>query len=109
MESLFEEYEPIKEMLRVGQFALVKYQKPEKKKRGGGERASIVKEFVDEINKERDPTEYKPVTGRQIGVMLGVLKTNHELYQFLSECKDYRNRNGSFSKRFFGGFKVKKT
>lgn len=70
------------------------------------ERQSIIKEFVDEINKERIGTKFKPVTGRLIGVKLGILKTNRELYAFLSECKDYKNRGGQFGKRFFGGFKI---
>lgn len=71
------------------------------------ERQSIIKEFVDEINKERIGTKFKPVTGRLIGIKLGILKTNRELYAFLSECRDFKNRNGSFGKRFFGGFKIK--
>lgn len=110
METLFIEYEPIKETLKLVDLLarIKKPEKREKKKRGiTNERQSIIKEFVDEINKERDPVKYKPVTGRQISVMLGVLKSNDELYQFLSECKDYRNRHNSFSKRFFGGFKQK--
>lgn len=72
------------------------------------ERQSIIKEFVDEINKERINTKYKLVSGSSIAIKLSVLKTKQELHEFLSECRDYKNRNGSFSKRFFGGFKEKK-
>lgn len=72
------------------------------------ERQSIIKSFVDELNKERDVTKFKPVTGRQIANKLSILKTNQELYEFLSECKDYKVRKGSFGKRFWGGFKLKK-
>ena len=72
------------------------------------ERASIIKEFVDEINLERINTKYKPVKGKRIAIMLSVLKTEFELRQFLSECRDYKNRNGSFSRRYFGGFKSQK-
>jgi len=106
---LFEEYEPIKQALKIGDL-LSRIKKPEKKKQkkrgGGGERATIVKEFVDEINSERG-TKMKPLTPRYIAVKLGILKTNQELYEFLSECRDYKKRNGSFGKRFFGGFKIK--
>ncbi len=74
------------------------------------ERQSVIKDFVDEINRER-PCKYKDkngkwkvagrVSGRTVAIRLGMLKTTRELYEFLSECRDYRNRNGSFCKRFF--------
>jgi hypothetical protein len=67
-------------------------------------RQEVVKEFVDAINLERQGTKYKPVTGKQIAIRLGGLPTR-ELELFLAECNDYRNRNGSFGKRFYGGFK----
>ena len=104
-----EEYQEIVPMLRIGNLGLVKYKKPDKKKRGiTNEMQVIIKDFVDEINKERAGSKYKPVTGKQIAVkLLTVFKTKQELYEFFSECKDYKNRNGSFSKRFWGGFKEK--
>jgi len=108
--ALFEEFEEIKPLLRIGALGIVKYEKPkvEKKKRGGGgERASIVKEFIDEINKERAIHKMEPLTDKHIAVKLGILKSNQELYEFLSECRDYKKRNGSFGKRFFGGFREK--
>jgi len=111
MNILFEEYEPIKNTLMIGDI-LARIKKPEKKENkkrcGGGERASIVKEFIDEINHERAISKMKPLTDRHIAVKLGILKSNQELYEFLSECRDYKKRNGSFGKRFFGGFKKKK-
>lgn len=112
MNSLFPEYQEITPILKLGDYMIGKYKKvekpKEKRKRGiVNERQAIIKEFVDELNKERDVTKMKPVTGRQIGVKLGILKTNQELYEFLSECRDYKNRNGSFGKRFWGGFKQK--
>lgn len=76
-----------------------------KKTKITNERQSILQEFQNEINKERINTKYKPITGQLIGIKLSILKTNQELYEFLSECRDYKNRKGSFSKRFFGGFK----
>lgn len=111
-DSLFPEYQEITKILKLGDYMVGKYKKvepKEKKKRGiTNERQSIIKSFVDELNKERDVTKMKHVTGKQIGVKLGILKTNQELYEFFSECMDYRNRNGSFGKRFWGGFKIKK-
>ena len=78
-------------------------------------RAYLLSQFVEEINKER-PCTYKtkqgkkktakPVTGRFIAVTLSHL-SEFDLEYFLSECKDYRNRNGSFSKGFFGMLKPK--
>lgn len=91
MQSLFELLEPIKK----------------EKNKIVNQRQFILSQFVDEINKERIGTKFKPITGRIVAIKLGILKTNQELYQFLSECKDYKNRNGSFGKRFFGGCKIK--
>lgn len=72
------------------------------------ERASIIQMFVDEINAERKANNYpKIVTGRAIAIKLGHLKNNFELYSFLSNCKDYKNRGGAFGKCFFGSLKVK--
>lgn len=109
---LFEEYQEVAPLLRIGNLGLVQYKKPvkEKKKRGiTNEMQVIIKDFVDELNKERDPKHFKPVTGKQIAVkLLTVFKTNQELYEFLSECRDYKNRQGSFGKRFWGGFRPKK-
>jgi hypothetical protein len=110
MELLFEEYEPIKNTLIIGDL-LTRIKKPEKKEKTNrgitNERQSIIKQFVDEINQERTQEKMKPLTSRYIAIKLGILKSNDELYQFLSECKDYKKRNGSFGKRFFGGFKEK--
>lgn len=69
------------------------------------QRQFIISQFVEEINSERSGTKWKPCSPRSIAVKLSVLKTTHELEMFLSECRDYKRRNGSFSKRFFGGFR----
>lgn len=76
-------------------------------KRFLNERQGILKQFLEEINKERVGTKYKPLTGRAVAIKLSHLKDNHTLYFFLSQCKDYKNRQGSFSKYFFGALKVK--
>jgi len=78
-------------------------------------RQEIIKEFVDEINKER-PYTYTNINGRKtkVGLITGravALKVPHlkepDLHYFLSVCRDYKNRNGSFSKCFFGSLKEK--
>lgn len=83
---------------------LFKYETQESK--ASSERASVIEQFVDAINRERLGTKYKPVQAKVIAIRLNtVFKTTQELYEFLSICKDYKNRHGSFSRRFFGGFK----
>ena len=71
------------------------------------ERQFILSKFVDEINKERLDTKYKPITGRAVAMKVSHLKDNSTLYYFYSQCLDYKNRRGSFSKYFFGSIKVK--
>lgn len=73
------------------------------------ERAWIISQFVEEINKERLGTKYKPLSGKAVAIKLSHLKDNGTLYYFLSTCKDYRNRHGSFSKMFFGSLKVNRS
>lgn len=77
-----------------------------KKPKITNERQSVIKEFVDEINKERTGTKWKPITPRAVAVKLGHIKDIKDLYYFLSVCRDYKNRNGSFSKCFFGSLKT---
>ena len=71
------------------------------------ERADIVYQFTEAINNERYGTKYKPITGRGVAMKLSHLKDNATLYYFLSQCKDYKNRHGSFSKYFFGALKIR--
>lgn len=77
------------------------------KSRITNERQDILSQFLTEINKERIGTKFKLMTGRGVAMKLSHLKDNTTLYYFLSECKDYKNRNGSFSKYFFGALKVR--
>lgn len=86
------------------------------KTKSTSERSFIISQFVDLINLER-PCTYKDkngkiktsgkVTGKQIAIMLSHIKDNFTLHYFLSSCKDSKNRNGSFSKCFYGSLKVK--
>ena len=71
------------------------------------ERAFIISQFVEEINKERVDTKFKPITGKVVAIKLSHIKDNNTLYYFLSTCRDYKNRYNSFSKCFFGALKVK--
>jgi len=71
------------------------------------ERADILSQYLEHINKERLHTKWKPLTGRGVAMKLSHIKDNQTLYYFLSQCKDYKNRHGSFSKCFFGALKVK--
>lgn len=69
-------------------------------------RAEIVKEFVQAINTERINTKFKQITPRAVAIKLSHMNED-DLYYFLSVCKDYKNRNGSFAKAFFGMLKVR--
>lgn len=72
------------------------------------ERQTVVKQFVDAINLEQLAAKKKPYAASMIAFKLSHVKSLHDLYTFLSTCKDYRNRKGSFNKCFFGALKVQK-
>ena len=105
MDTLFEEYEPIKDIMRIGQYAFVKYQRPikEKKKRGiTNERQSVLKEMQTEMEKDGK------VNVKLLAIRLSHIPTE-DLYFMLSEAKTYRSRGkGEFSKYIWGSVKVKK-
>lgn len=71
------------------------------------ERAELIKQFCEIINREREKTKWKPITGRALAIKLSHISTT-DLYHVLSMGKDYKNRNGSFSKFLFGSIKPKK-
>lgn len=85
---------------------LEKYQVEKPKSSITNRRQEIIKVFVDEINKERRGTKWKAVTGRSIALKMSHL-SEPDMYYFLSQCRDYKNRNHSFSKCFFGSLKQK--
>lgn len=102
-------------------------EKPEVK----SERAEIIKNFFDELTLDRrmenyrrwkremkklrkditpdefkkNPLFLKPLTARLIAIKLSHVLDKSELYYFLSICRDYKRRGGSFSKIFFGALK----
>lgn len=77
------------------------------KSRITNERQDIIRQFLEALNLERIGSKYKPLTGRAVAMKVSHLKDNGTLYHFLSCCKDYKSRNGSFSKYFFGALKVR--
>lgn len=87
---------------------VLKYQLDRKSKHKT-EIGEIISEFVNEINKEREGTKYPKVTYMQIYTKLGAVNTKlgavnkdkFALNVFLSECRDYKRRNGSFGKLFY--------
>lgn len=120
--------------MNIGEI-LKSYEKPKTKMTS--ERQGIVKEFFDALTLERRydnmhrwkstnaermkkglsyliPEDFKkhknflkPLTARYVAVTLSHLDQD-ELYRFLSSCRDYKHRNGSFSKMFFGALKTRK-
>lgn len=101
-----DDFPPDKDFVKIGNVSLFKLDKIQKSKITS-ERQSILAQFLEEINKERVATKWKPMTGKGVAMKLSHLKDNNTLYYFLSQCKDYKHRNGSFSKYFFGALKVK--
>ncbi len=114
---------------------LKKYERP--KTTITSQRAEIIKQFFDELTRERKidnwmrylgvnrvrcskggikltPDEFKkhelflkPFTASYIAFRLSHVKDLSDLYYFLSICKDSKNKTGSFSKTFFGALKTK--
>lgn len=92
-----------------------KYAEKYQVKKRGTEIDDVINEFVKEINQERVGKHYlkngkkvqlKPVTFMAVKMKLYAIRNKRQdLYEFLSECRDYKNRQGSFSKIFFGATK----
>ena len=81
---------------------------------GSSERSSIISMFIDEINKERVGTRWKPLSKINITRLCidinrhPQLKSNQQLYEFLSLCKESKGNGGSFGAKCFGTLRVKK-
>jgi len=71
------------------------------------ERASLIKEFVEAINDEREGTKYLPMSAKAIACKVGHIKELEDLRFLLSISKDSKRRTGSFGKCFFGSLKVR--
>ena len=64
----------------------------------------IITQYWNELNEEAKEQRKKPFAFFIIQNKLKSLP-KVKLTYLLSECKDYKNRNGSFGKRFWGEFK----
>lgn len=67
------------------------------------ERQSLIKEFLDRLNAERDSSKFKPLSAARIAMLLAPISTK-DLYVFLGSCKDAQ----SFSKYFWWSVNPKK-
>lgn len=67
------------------------------------ERGELMREFIENINQERDK-KMRPLNFGRMAVLLQGIPTN-DLYAFLSMCKDRKRVNGSFSKYFWWALK----
>jgi len=74
------------------------------KSKANSERGLIIEDILREINKERVGTKYKPMTPKLLAIKVSHVPLK-DLYSFHSECKDYKSRNGSYGKCFFGRLK----
>lgn len=87
---------------------------PEKPRKIGGQRALIVEQFCDELDKKVGEKYLSPITKKWktqqkvnrawIAVKLSHLKGNQELFDFLSQCRQSRS---GFAKCFYGALKIK--
>jgi len=71
-------------------------------------RQELLKDIVENINIEREGTKYKKISAKIVAIKCSHLKEK-DLEYFISICKDYKNRKGSFSKCFWGSLKLDKT
>jgi hypothetical protein len=71
-------------------------------KKGGSERAELIKFFVDNLKQKNG----KPFPARGIAVKLSHLK-REDLYNFISQCKDVRNRKGEVAMQKFFWWSLK--
>lgn len=67
------------------------------------ERQELIQRFVDRINLERIGTKWKPVTARQVNVLISFVPVR-DLYWLYKTCE----QRDSFSKAFFGILKSTK-
>lgn len=82
-------------------------QKREQRKLARSERAEIIKQFLEELNAERDGVKYKKLTPYVVAYQLSHIKKKSDLYAFLSMCRDRKMRGESFGKFFWWSLKPK--
>lgn len=69
------------------------------------ERGELLRQFMENINKERDK-KLRPLTFSRVAFLVQHIPTG-DLYPFLSMCNDRKTRNGCFSKFFWWAIKAK--
>lgn len=75
------------------------FEKIDRRKGITNERQVIIQTILEELAKEK----IKPILPKLLKQIKNAgIKTNFQLYQIISESKDYRNRKGSFAKCFYG-------
>ena len=88
---------------------LSKYKFNEKTTKHRDQRAELIQQFLDEINRERaEEGRFKPQTYKVILLKVKHITSTSDLYAFYKQCLDGKSRYGSFSKVFWGALKVKK-
>ena len=80
---------------------MLNLQKFETKKTKSSERAELIGEFTDLLNRERSGTKYKKLSYSFIGIKLAHVSIS-DLYFLLKRCKE----SSSFGKVFFGSLKI---
>lgn len=79
----------------------------ESKPKRGDYRSDMIKEIMDNVNKERIGTKFTLLSFIAVKKKVEHLDDSSLAYT-LSICKDSKNRGKGFSKCFFGCLKVKK-
>ena len=97
------ETQPMKPMQST-QSLFANFQLPTPTTKARNEREELLEQFVAEINREREGTNYKPVTFMAIKVKTAHLDL-YDLKYFYRQCLLYK---GGFSKCFFGALKTAK-
>ena len=77
----------------------------EKYYKAKSERAELIRQFMEELNAERDGKKYKKLSAGAVANILGHIKKKSDLYYFLSVCRDNKKRTGIFSKYFWWSLK----
>jgi hypothetical protein len=85
------------------QLDISRFQKKEEttKKRTISERATLIGQFLEILNADRNKSGFPPLKAARLAMMLSPIKTK-DLYAFLADCK-YASH---FSKFFWSRFKV---
>jgi hypothetical protein len=63
-------------------------------------RGCLIGQIMNEVNKERKTT-FMAINMKLQGI------SDDDIAYCLSNCKDYKNRNGSFGKCFWGSLKIR--